>query len=67
MIKTFFKPYKNEYRKGLVGFQRGMGMFIKAAFLFSYIFILSFIFLAEIVLFFGIWFLPVISFWLLIP
>ena len=29
IIKTFFKPWKNEYRKGLVGFSRGMGMFIK--------------------------------------
>lgn len=28
-IKTFFKPLKNEYRQGLVGFSRGMGMVIK--------------------------------------
>ncbi|MDP3987600.1 MAG: hypothetical protein Q8P80_00445 [Candidatus Levybacteria bacterium] len=30
LIKTYFKPWKNEYRKGLVGFSIGMGMFIKS-------------------------------------
>ncbi|MDP2637447.1 MAG: hypothetical protein Q8P26_00095 [Candidatus Levybacteria bacterium] len=29
-VKTFFKPWKNEYRKGLVGFSIGMGMFLKS-------------------------------------
>lgn len=29
-VKTFFKPLKNEYRQGLVGFSRGMGMVIKS-------------------------------------
>lgn len=29
LVKTFFKPWKNEYRKGLVGFSIGMGMFVK--------------------------------------
>ena len=29
LIKTYFKPWKNEYRKGLVGFSIAMGMFIK--------------------------------------
>ena len=32
-IRTFFKPLKNEYRPGLVGFSRGMGMFIKSVFI----------------------------------
>ncbi|MEK9176340.1 MAG: hypothetical protein AAB520_02785, partial [Patescibacteria group bacterium] len=26
MIRTFFKPLKNEYRKGLVAFSIGMGI-----------------------------------------
>lgn len=30
LVKTFFKPWKNEYREGLVGFSIGMGMFIKS-------------------------------------
>src|SRR5258706_4109807 len=29
LVSTFFKPWKNEYRKGLIGFSIGMGMFIK--------------------------------------
>lgn len=30
LIRTFFKPWKSEYRKGLVGFSIGMGIFIKS-------------------------------------
>lgn len=40
LIKTFFKPWKNEYREGLVGFSIGMGMLIK-----------TFVIIADIVLF----------------
>jgi hypothetical protein len=29
VLRTYFKPWKNEYRQGLVVFSRGMGMFIK--------------------------------------
>ncbi|MBI2031488.1 MAG: hypothetical protein HYT08_02625 [Candidatus Levybacteria bacterium] len=29
LIRTYFRPWKNEYRKGLVGFSIAMGMFIK--------------------------------------
>ncbi len=32
-IKTYFKPWKNEYRQGLVGFSIAMGIFIKSAFI----------------------------------
>jgi len=31
LIRTYFKPWKSEYRKGLVGFSIGMGIFIKSA------------------------------------
>ena len=27
LLKTYFKPWKNEYREGLVGFSIGMGIF----------------------------------------
>lgn len=30
LLKTFFHPWKNEYRKGLVVFSIGIGMFIKS-------------------------------------
>lgn len=33
LVRTYFKPWKNEYRKGLVGFSIGMGMFIKTFFI----------------------------------
>lgn len=29
MLRTFFRPIKNEYRQGLVGFSIAMGMFVK--------------------------------------
>ncbi len=29
LLRTFFKPLKNEYRKGLVGFSRGIGIVVK--------------------------------------
>ncbi|MCL5010063.1 MAG: hypothetical protein M1289_00475 [Patescibacteria group bacterium] len=40
LVKTYFKPWKNEYREGLVGFSIGMGIFIK-----------TFVILADIILF----------------
>jgi len=30
LVKTFFKPLKNEYRDGLVGISLAMGIFLKA-------------------------------------
>ena len=29
LLKTFFRPLKNEYRQGLVGFSIGMGIVVK--------------------------------------
>lgn len=40
IINTFFKPWKNEYRQGLVGFSIAMGMAIK-----------SFVIIADLLLF----------------
>jgi hypothetical protein len=34
MLRTFFKPLKNEYRKGLVGFSIGMGIAVKTVLIF---------------------------------
>jgi len=50
LIKTFFKPIKNEYRKGLVGFSIGMGIFAKTILILLSLIIL-FIFLIFEVLF----------------
>src|SRR3989344_2274869 len=43
LVKTYFKPWKNEYRKGLVGFSIAMGMFIK-----------TFVITADLILFFAL-------------
>ncbi|MDP2649372.1 MAG: hypothetical protein Q8P10_00855 [bacterium] len=51
LIKTYFKPWKNEYREGLVGFSIGMGIFIK-----------TFIILADLILFVGLLFFEILLF-----
>ena len=43
LVKTFFKPWKNEYRKGLVGFSIAMGIFVK-----------TFVIVVDILLLFGL-------------
>lgn len=32
-LRTYFKPLKNEYRQGLVGFSRAMGIVVKSFFI----------------------------------
>lgn len=39
MVKTFFKPLKNEYRSGLIGFSIGMGMVVKTCIIIADLFI----------------------------
>ncbi len=65
-IKTYFQPWKNEYRKGLVGFSIGMGMFIKTFFIAvdTMIFVLL---LSTEVFFFALFLtLPIITIWVLL-
>src|SRR5262245_25442146 len=50
-IKTFFKSMKNEYRSGLVGFSRVMGMVIKTIFIIVDLIILAPLLIFEIVIF----------------
>lgn len=47
LFKTFFKPWKNEYREGLTRFALFMGMFIKTMFLFFDVIFFSFVILLE--------------------
>ncbi|HVF69561.1 MAG TPA: hypothetical protein VNA13_03270 [Xanthomonadales bacterium] len=60
-IKTFFKPLKNEYRQGLVGFSRAMGIFIKSLIIIADLIILIPLLLIEIVVFIGFIMLPVMT------
>ena len=51
MVKTFFRPWKNEYREGLIGFSIVMGMVMKSLFIFADLFLFSGLLLIEINLF----------------
>ena len=60
LFKTFFKPWKNEYREGLVRFSIFMGMFMKSLLIFADSVILLILLAAETFVF-VIWiFLPAI-------
>jgi hypothetical protein len=53
MLKTFFKPWKNEYREGLVGFSIFMGMTIKSLFILADFVLLVGLVIFEIAFFIG--------------
>jgi hypothetical protein len=57
LLTTFFKPWKNEYRDGLVGFSLAMGMIVKGMLLFfgSFVLVLFFLFEITFILFFVSW------------
>ena len=50
LLKTFFKPLKNEYREGLVGFSIAMGIGIKLVLIFINLFLLIPLLLVELLL-----------------
>lgn len=64
-LKTYFKPIKNEYRQGLVGFSIAMGMFIKTGFIIADTLMLILLLAFEIIVFVGYIFLPIATIWLL--
>lgn len=51
LIKTFFRPWKNEYRKGLVLFSIAMGMFLKTFVIIADLVIFAFALVIEVVFF----------------
>ncbi len=63
LLKTFFKPWKNEYREGLVRFSLFMGMFIKSMLLLIYVFALGVVVLVEGAVFLVWVLLPLIIIW----
>lgn len=58
LFTTFFKPWKNEYREGLVRTAIFIGAFIKTFIIIFDVFILSAIFIVEVIIFIS---------WLAIP
>lgn len=53
MVKTFFRPWKNEYRDGLVRFAIFMGIAIKSLFILADLILFAGLILLEAVLFVG--------------
>ena len=51
MLKTFFRPWKNEYREGLVGFSIFMGIVIKTMFVTADLLIFAGLVCAELIIF----------------
>lgn len=62
MLKTFFKPWKNEYREGLVRFSIFMGITIKSLFILADVVILTGLIVVEIVFFVGFLIWPLAMF-----
>lgn len=64
MIRTFFKPWKNEYRKGLVGFSIFMGIIFKTLFIIADFILFIFLIFFEIATFLLFLGFPILSFYL---
>ena len=58
LFTTFFKPWKNEYREGLVGFSRLIGTAIKSTLIFTETFFIIILFTVLVAVF---------IFWVLLP
>src|SRR3989344_6726523 len=59
LIKTYFKPWKNEYRKGLVVFSIAMGIFIKSFVIMADSILVIFLVFLEIIFFISFLLWPV--------
>ena len=64
-LRTFFKPLKNEYREGLVGFSIAMGIMVKSVLIAVDLALLVVLLALEIVFLLYFLLLPFISFYLL--
>lgn len=62
LLKTFFKPLKNEYRKGLVLFSVVFGIFVKTFLLTVSLLLIGLVMIAELVIVAGLFSFPIIIF-----
>ncbi len=62
MLKTFFRPWKNEYREGLIGFSIVMGVVIKSLFILADLILFTALIIVEIILFSGFLIWPFAAF-----
>lgn len=58
-LRTFFKPLKNEYRQGLVGFSIGMGIALKTVLIGIDLVLFLFLIIFELIACMAFYFLPV--------
>lgn len=64
MLKTFFKPWKNEYREGLVRFSVFMGIAFKTLFIITDVFLFVLLLLFELTFFVAFLIFPIAIFYL---
>src|SRR3989344_2745423 len=62
LLKTFFEPWRKEYRKGFVAVARFVGISVKAIFLFFDLFILGAILIWSVFIFVSWFLLPLTPF-----
>jgi hypothetical protein len=62
MLKTFFRPWKNEYREGMIWFSIFMGMAIKSLFILADLILLVALVMLEIIFFIGFLIWPFATF-----
>lgn len=60
-IKTFFQPLKNEYREGLVGFSRAMGILLKTGLIIVDLLVLIFLIILEAAVVISFLIFPIVS------
>lgn len=61
LLRTFFRPVKNEYRKDLIGFSIAMGIFLKSCIIVTSVLLFIPLFLIEIALLLGFLSFPLIT------
>lgn len=64
MIRTFFRPWKNEYREGLVKFSIFMGMVFKTMFIIADLFLFFFLLVLEVIIFITFLIFPLAAFYI---
>lgn len=61
LLKTFFKPLKNEYRSGLIKFSRVMGVIIKLPIIIVDVFLLALLLISEALILVGFLAFPLVT------
>jgi hypothetical protein len=58
LLRTFFKPLKNEYRQGLVGFSIAMGVVVKSILILFDLFLFGCLLILELLVILGFLYIP---------